>query len=182
MIRVFCLLALAIFAPAVRGDLIFQASLLPGNEVPPHVTPAFGFITVDLHSNLITLDVSETFDDLTNPASAAHIHCCAPPSMNAPVVLPFTGFPAVTTGTYNHTFDLNTDLTGITAATFVAQLESGNTYANIHDATFPGGEIRGQLEPVPEPGSVILLTSVLGILGLAVYRKAQDRLNDAKQD
>ena len=181
MIRRFCLLALAISAPAVRGDLIFQASLLPGNEVPPHVTPAFGFITVDLHSNLITLDVSETFDDLTNPASAAHIHCCAPPSMNAPVVLPFTGFPAVTTGTYNHTFDLNTDLTGITAATFVTQLESGNTYANIHDATFPG-EIRGQLEPVPEPGSVILLTSVLGILGLAVYRKAQDRLNDAKQD
>ena len=28
---------------------------------------------------------------------------------------------------------------------------------NIHDSNFPGGEIRGQLEPVPEPGAVTLL-------------------------
>ena len=171
MIRIFGLLALAVFAPGVRADLIFQATLLPGNEVPPHVTGAFGFITVDLHNDLVTLDVNETFDNLTTPAAAAHIHCCTPPGANAAVVLPFTGFPALTDGTYVHTFDLNTDLTGITPANFVAQLQSGNTYANIHDATFPGGEIRGQLELAPEPAGPILLISVLSFLGLAFRRK-----------
>ena len=76
MPRLFCLLALAAFVPALRADLFFDATLLPGNEVPPHVTPATGFITVDLHSDMITLDVVETFSALTTAASAAHIHCC----------------------------------------------------------------------------------------------------------
>src|SRR5437879_9219651 len=158
MTRSLCVLALAVCAPILRADLIFQATLLPGNEVPPHVTPASGFITVDLHADMITLDVIETFDNLASPASAAHIHCCGPASTNVAVALPFTGFPNATVGTYAHTFDLDTDLAGgMTAATFIAGLESGSAYANIHDSTFPGGEIRGQLAPVPEPNTVVLL-------------------------
>jgi len=163
--RSLCALALAVCAPAVRADQIFQATLLPGNEVPPHVTPASGFITVDLHADLVTLDVNETFTDLSSPASAAHIHCCGPAGTNEPVALPLTGFPNATSGTYAHTFDLNTDLVGgMTAATFVSGLESGDAYANIHDAVFPGGEIRGQLTPVPEPNAVVLLGGCLLVL------------------
>src|SRR5713226_6461103 len=158
MTRSLCLLALAACAPVLRADLIFQATLLPGNEVPPHVTPASGFITVDLHADLVTLDVTETFADLSSPASAAHIHCCGPAGTNVPVALPLTSFPNATSGTYTHTFDLNTDLIGgMTAATFVSGLESGDAYANIHDSLFPGGEIRGQLAAVPEPNAVVLL-------------------------
>src|SRR5713226_5294030 len=93
MARCFCLLALAVCAPALRADLIFTAALLPGNEVPPHATPASGFITLDLHADLVTLDVTETFQDLTSPAVAAHIHCCVPAGVNGPVALPLTGFP-----------------------------------------------------------------------------------------
>jgi hypothetical protein len=79
-----------------------------------------------------------------------------------PVALPFTGFPNATSGTYTNTFDLTTDLTGITLAAFLTGLESGMAYVNIHDATFPEGEIRGQLsQVVPEP-------SAIGILGLGV--------------
>jgi hypothetical protein len=169
MPRLLCVLALAAFAPALRADLFFDATLLPGNEVPPHVTPAFGFITVDLHSDMITLDVNETFSALTTPASAAHIHCCAPAGTNASVALPFVGFPNTVSGTYTHTFNLNTDLTGITAAAFIAGLQTGNTYANVHDATFPGGEIRGQLVAVPEPHSVVVLGGCL--LALALLRR-----------
>ena len=167
MTRSLCVLALAVCAPILRADLIFQATLLPGNEVPPHATPASGFITVDLHADLITLDVSETFDNLSSLASAAHIHCCAPAGANAAVALPFPGFPNTIDGTYTHTFDLDTDLVGgMTAATFIAGLESGDAYANIHDAIFPGGEIRGQLAPVPEPNAVVLLGGCLLVLGL----------------
>jgi hypothetical protein len=169
MPRLLCLLALAAFVPALRADLFFNATLLPGNEVPPHATPATGFIAVDLHSDMITLDVNETFSALTTAASAAHIHCCAPVGVNAPVALPFVGFPSLVSGTYTHTFNLNTDLSGITAAAFITGLQTGNTYANIHNATFPGGEIRGQLTAVPEPHSVVVLGGCL--LALALFRR-----------
>jgi CHRD domain len=169
MPRLLCLLALATFVPALRADLFFDATLLPGNEVPPHATPAFGFITVDLHADMTTLDVAETFNNLTAVATAAHIHCCAPAGTNASVVLPFVGFPTTVSGTYTHTFNLNTDLTGITPAAFIAGLQTGNTYANIHNAPFPGGEIRGQLTAVPEPHSVVVLGGCL--LALALFRR-----------
>jgi len=165
------LLSLAAFVPAARADLIFTASLAPGTEVPPLDTPAFGFITVDLHTDLNTLDVTETFSDLTVAATAAHIHCCAQPGSNAPVVLPFTGFPATTSGEYTHTFDLSTDLTGISVANFLAGLEGGLAYANIHNPTYPGGEIRGLLESVPdesvpEPSTFVMVGGCLVAIGL----------------
>ncbi len=160
-------LLLLFFAVPGYADLIFTATLLPGNEVPPHATGAVGSITVDLHNDLNTLSVTETFADLSSPATAAHIHCCAPAGVNAAVALAFAGFPNTTSGTYNHTFDLSTDLFGgLAPAAFIAALEAGDTYANIHDAVFPGGEIRGQLEPaVPEPRSLLLAGS--GLLGIA---------------
>ena len=34
---------------------------------------------------------------------------------------------------------------------------AGQAYANIHDATYPGGEIEGQLATVPEPGTAALV-------------------------
>ena len=161
---------LAAFAPVAQADLLFDATLLGSNEVPPNASPAFGFITVDLHADMITLDVMETFSGLVAAASAAHIHCCAPAGTNAPVALPFLaaeGFPSgSTSGTFNHTFNLTTDLSGITAAAFVAGLETGNTYANIHDSVFPGGEIRGQLAAVPEPNTCVVLAGCLLALGL----------------
>lgn len=171
--RLLCLLCLAALGPAARANLIFQAMLLPTNEVPPHVSDASGFITVDLHNDLNTLDVAETFSNLAAPASAAHIHCCAPPGTNAPVRLPFTGFPNAASGSYNHTFDLATDLTGITPSAFIAAMESGQTYANIHDSPFPGGDIRGQLLAVPEPSTVPLVLPCIGIAVLAARRRNQ---------
>jgi hypothetical protein len=116
------------------------------------------------------LTISETFSGLTTPANAAHIHCCVPPGVNAVVAVPFTPFPNTTSGTFNTTVDLSLAATynpgfitqeggtvALAEASLISALNSGNTYANIHNATFPGGEIRGQISLVPEPSSLLLL-------------------------
>jgi hypothetical protein len=149
------LAALIIAMPANANLIEFQATLLGVNEVPPNASPGTGFIDVVLNDVTDTLSVHETFSGLLSPAAAAHIHCCAPPGVNASVRLPFTaasGFPfGATSGSYDHVFNLTTDLTGISVSDFITGLEGGLAYANIHDTPFPGGEIRGQLRAVPGP-------------------------------
>jgi hypothetical protein len=85
------------------------------------------------------------------------------------VFLGFTGFPAVQTGFYSNTFTLTpTDF-----ATLLAGAQAGKAYVNIHDAIFPGGEIRGFLvgAPVPEPASSALMVGGLAALGWLARRR-----------
>jgi len=80
---------------------------------------------------------------LGGPASAAHIQGPAASGTNGPVVITLTGFPNATSGTYSQSF-------AITSAQ-VSDLRASLLYLNIHNATFPGGEIRGQLAEVQAP-------------------------------
>ena len=77
----------------------------------------------------------------------AHIHGPAAPGANAPVIFDFAGVPNATSGAIpEQTF-------AITPAQ-VADLINGLHYFNIHNASFPSGEIRGQIggaPPVPTP-------------------------------
>ena len=178
----FLLLAAALLTvPRAKADGIFAATLLGSNEVPSNASTATGFITVTLTGD--SLSVLETFSGLIGgPAGAAHIHCCAGLGVTAPVAVPFIGFPNVISGTYSNTFDLTQSsvytsafitANGGTAAgaesALLAALFSGQTYANIHDATFPGGEIRGQLIQTPEPSTLMLLG--MGLTALIARRK-----------
>ena len=93
----------------------------------------------------------------------------------------------VTTGTYLQTFDLTLASTynpafiaahgGTVAgaqAVFIAGLLNGQAYFNIHTTQFPGGEIRGQLQAVPEPATLLLLSSgVVGVVGVLRKRRKQ---------
>jgi hypothetical protein len=160
---------------ASASIIVYTTTLLGSNEVPPTGSSGMGFATVTLDTIANTLKVQESFSGLTGPAAAAHIHCCGPIGMNEPVAVPFTTFPTATSGTFIGTFDLT--LAGTYTASFItaeggtvsgaeaaliAALASGQTYANIHTALYPGGEIRGQLSLAPEPAT-------WGIAGMALY-------------
>ena len=167
----------------------FVGSLAGANEVPPVPSPGTGFATVVLDPTAQTIQVNATFSGLTSNDTAAHIHCCAPLGTNAGVattVPAFPGFPlGVTSGTYSSVvFDLTqptiynpafVTLEGgtisLAEAALIAGIENGQTYLNIHTVNNPGGEIRGQLEPVPEPITLLLFGSTMAGLGLARWRR-----------
>ncbi len=168
-------------APSFASSLTYTATLSGAAQVPANASKGTGFVTYTLTGDLLTVDL--TFTGLSAAAAAAHIHCCAAANANAAVVLPFAGFPGAAFGTYMNTLNLSTFAFGggLSEAQLIAGLNDGMTYTNIHDANFPGGEIRGQITPsaVPEPGSLVLLaTGTLGVTGAVRRRIAAKRAGD----
>src|SRR5678815_3675556 len=113
-------------------------------------------------------DRQVTFSGLVAGVTASHIHSATavPGSGTAGVattVPTFTGFPSgVTAGTYDQTFNMLlassynpsfvTANGGTPASAWTALragISAGRAYLNIHSTTFPGGEIRGFLNPCP---------------------------------
>jgi hypothetical protein len=176
--------ALVLAVPIRAAVIDFHADLNGSQE--PTASTATGTADVMLNDVTDMLTVNLTFTGLVGgPATAAHIHCCAPAGVNAGVVRPFIGFPNVTSGTFSQTYDLATALSGgISEVGFITGLETGLAYVNIHDRTFPGGEIRGQLilTAVPEPSTwAPLILGFAGIGFMAYRRKNKMALNAASE-
>ena len=185
------LAATAAAGPAMASTFVFNAYLNGANEFPSNDSTGHGFSKLFLDTDLHTMRVVATFEDLIGNTTAAHVH--APTAVAetglAPVAteLPsFTGFPlGVTAGTYDHTFDTaalatwnptfvaNNGGTALGAeAAFLAALLDEKAYINIHSTFRPGGEIRDFYEAVPEPATWALMIAGFGLAGGALRRRA----------
>lgn len=180
-------------APMARAAIIhLHANLLGSSEVPPNVSPATGFSDVDLDTLAQTLHLHIVFSGLVGTTTASHIHCCLDSpflsGVNVPVATvppAFPGFPlGVTSGDFVGDLDLKLlsafnppfvtahgGTVASAAADLIAGIEAGESYLNVHTTTFPGGEIRGFLATVPEPGMLGLLALGLGAGWVSLRRK-----------
>jgi len=170
------------------ATLVYTATLNSAAENnPANTSPGTGTATVTLDTVLQTLQVNASFGGLQGTSTAAHLHCCSLPSGNAGVavgspILP--GFPlGVPQGSYSQSLDLtqvalygaqfvanNGGTVDGAYAAFVAGLDGGLAYFNIHSNLFSAGEIRGQLTAVPLPTTLPLVLTAVAALGLRAGR------------
>ncbi len=178
--------------PAYATIFTYSAVLDGPSESPANASPGTGIASIIYDNTAHTLFIDLVFSGLVGTTTASHIHAAtATPGAGtagvATTTPTFAGFPlGVTSGSYNNTLDLtlassynpayitaNGGTTASAEAALAAAIASGRAYLNVHSSVFGGGEIRGFLVPVPEPGTFALLG--LGGLGLAVRARKNKR-------
>lgn len=128
-------LTLAFLAGALpaHAGTYYAATMSAAQEVPPTPSPGTGQGWAVLNNAETMLTVGGTYNALTGPPTAMHIHRAAR-GVNGGVAVPLVMGPG-------NTFSA---VWAIPAADVVL-LKTGGLYLNIHTAAFGGGEIRGQL-------------------------------------
>lgn len=146
------------------------AELVPANEVPSISSGAHGRFkaTIDRENQTISYEVS--YEGLEDVTTQSHIHfgqrhtlggvsvflCGNPPAVPPapfpqPPACPIS--PATVTGVLTPANIVGPNGQGIAPSVngvnefdeLVEAILSGNAYANVHSAKFPGGEVRGQI-------------------------------------
>jgi CHRD domain len=113
----------------------YHALLNGKSEVPPTSSKGTGTFAASLDTTSKVLTYTLTFEGLTGPATAAHIHGPAAKGANAGVVVPLgSGAP---TSPVNGTATLTDEQ--------IADLRAGKYYANVHTEANKAGEIRGTI-------------------------------------
>ncbi|HVG15782.1 MAG TPA: CHRD domain-containing protein [Chitinophagaceae bacterium] len=131
-----------LFDKGPKDEISKSGLILSGNqEVPVRTTAATGSMNVTYNKKTKVLTYKITWNNLTGNPIGSHIHGEAPRGVNAPIKHDFTALlPKTISGTFTNSVLVDE------VAIKEAGLLSGLYYVNIHTPTFPGGEIRGQIE------------------------------------
>ena len=126
---------------ASAATLRYSANLSGAREIPKVDSKGKGKFEARFDTETKILDYTLTFDRLSGPATAAHIHGPATRAQSAGVVAPL--------GNKNPT----SPVTGTVTLTDdqAKALASSKLYVNVHTAANPAGEIRGQITRVHAP-------------------------------
>jgi hypothetical protein len=150
-------LGIRAFADHRDRSVTLRAELRGLNEVPPTTSQGSASLRAQLDEEAGTIDFTLDFKDLTAAPTVAHIHF-GPTKVNGGVMVFFCGgggqaaCPTTTSGTITGTITADQVVgpaaQGVAVGDFadVARaIRTGTSYANLHTATFPGGEIRGRV-------------------------------------
>ncbi len=169
--------ALLLASPASAGPLLFHSDLSEDQVFPPVSSPVPSFGTLDLTLNEDGTTGSFEFklavSSIENALTLSHIHAGAA-GVNGPIeqlLFDLTGVPIDITGDhiiFSGDFQnaaLGAGLTDCAAGGFGTICDY---YVNVSTEPFPDGEIRGQLQVVPEPSTLLLLLA--GISAVFAFR------------
>ncbi len=141
MYLIIFLLIIGLSTTGIAAEKSFKATL-SGNEcVPAVTTPAKGEATFELSQDGKELSYSVILTDIKN-VTAAHIHQGKKGENGTPLALiDIKGEKGKITAK-----ELMGSLKGKTVKDLIEQIETGNTYVNVHTDKHPEGEIRGQVK------------------------------------
>jgi hypothetical protein len=157
----------------------FNASLNGTQEVLPNASMGTGTAILSYNDMGTVVTGDDTFifsmfaSGMSGSALAAHIHM-AQVGVNGPVIqglgagngFAFIGLPGGVL--------IGGGPLPAPSPTFLGTLTAGMGYVNVHTASFPGGEIRGQLiqvSAVPEPSAYAMLLAGIAALGFVARRR-----------
>ena len=147
---------------ALAGGFQFNATATGAEEVPPRASTAVAKVNVKLNREAGTASFNLRVTEAIENVLQAHLHRGVT-GTNGPIAVwlypaapPASLIPGTTEGTlakgewtpaslcYSPTAPYCVNGAGDWDH-FVADLEAGNLYLNLHTTAFPGGEIRGQV-------------------------------------
>jgi hypothetical protein len=125
--------------PAAADTLFpFTAVLNGAQETPPVASPSQGVAFLTLNKESKDLCYAISYSPLSSAELFAHFHV-APPGQPGPIIIFITPGPSPLGSPKNGCVALDSQQE--------KDLKKGLLYINIHSATFPAGEIRGQVLP-----------------------------------
>lgn len=141
---------------AALGDETLQAEMSGYQEVPAISTAGSGEFRGKISNDETSIDYELSYGNLRAPAFAGHIHL-GQRGVNGGVSIFLCGGPTTppcppaggtVTGTLTAAGVIGPSGQGIAPGEFdelVRAIRAGATYANVHTALHPGGEVRGQI-------------------------------------
>ncbi len=174
---VLAIAALMAAPSAVFAAEPFSAPLDGESEVPPIADLlASGTASVTISDDESEIAYEVTYQDLTGPVTAAHIHYGDTDEAGG-VIFPLAHGASPFSGTLTEADFMPVDGGPQTYEEALDEIREGLTYVNVHTAANEGGEIRGQLNELPDtaaPGETQAQLGALSVplLLLAVFALA----------